>query len=648
MEVAVAQFTKEYLNERRLCARRPASFRKSSNTQNNVQAPAVLASSTFVPSSSTPPATATLSPPPNQSGSPRRVSQTPNPRMVSGAHTEIARNNSYQTTPASQPAAANIVQPGIGPRQQKFVPETSGVQTAGQVSPQEFGSEVYAYSARADNFTLPGEEAQQATTQQMTAVQHNHQPQSQERNQAFPAFAAMGAANAGNAAASRRFSDFHPFPVSGIQRNPQTSSTVVRPPRPTPVIINNRLPSSSNGVSATRQISHTTQGRTPLLPRAGKLMTQNTHPNPDLLALHQVRLSTPEPTTPQVEENSQEISNLFLVFQRFALSPQKIAKEQSYYNWQIDVPDVDEFRTAVDVSVKDQTDRPAARLKRDYQRGSFVYRLRCVKLTAKLQEADWAVAPTFWPTSCFVSLNSKEIELRRKSHWGRNLPCDLTRDIKAGLNVIEVSVHFSSEEMIDTYAIAIELVEVLDHFQCTREPELIEEADSLAAVVASLNVDVSDDDIIMVDPYVSIDLIDPFTAKIWETPVRGRTCKHRECFDLDAFLYSRPNKHDRVPLSSADNWKCPHCNKDARPQSVVLDGFLLSVSTKLQAGKDEGEEVRAIRVTTDSLWEPLKTEKGAQRHGRVGQSDQCAKYPKLECEQGDCAHRSTKDVGDCD
>lgn len=339
-------------------------------------------------------------------------------------------------------------------------------------------------------------------------------------------------------------------------------------------------------------------------------MTQNTHPNPDLLALHQARLTTPEPIIPKVGGSSPDIPRLFLVFQRFVLTPQLITKQQSYYSWQVNIPEVDIFRTAIDVTVMEEEGRPATKTKREYRRGSFVYRLRCIKLTSGLHEADWAIAPTFWPASCFISLDAQEIELRRKSHWGRNLACDLTRGIKAGPNIIEMSVHFSPEEMSDTYAIAIELIEVLDHSQCTHKLMLIEEPKSLAAIVVSLNTAASDDDdVAIVDPHISIDLIDPFTAQIWKIPVRGKTCTHRECFDLEAFLDSRPNKHAGVLLSSADNWKCPICNKDARPQCLVLDGFLLSVSKQLRAGSDEGEEMRAIRVTANGFWKPLKAEK---------------------------------------
>ena len=184
-----------------------------------------------------------------------------------------------------------------------------------------------------------------------------------------------------------------------------------------------------------------------------------------------------------------------------------------------------------------------------------------------------------------------------------------------------MSVHLGPEEYSHTFVVAVEQIECLDHARCTKELTLIEQPVSLAAIVAAVNhsVDDDDDDIAIVDPHISIDLIDPFTAQIWKIPVRGKTCTHRECFDLQAFLESRPNKVKGVPLSSADEWKCPICNKDARPQCLVLDGFMSEVSRQLLL-RGEGEDVRSIRVTGDGVWAPKVVEKTQNKNQRKKES----------------------------
>ncbi len=111
----------------------------------------------------------------------------------------------------------------------------------------------------------------------------------------------------------------------------------------------------------------------------------------------------------------------------------------------------------------------------------------------------------------------------------------------------------------------------------------------------------------MVVSDLSIDLADPFTARIYETPVRGSSCLHRECFDLETFLLTR-NSRPKPPGQPClvDVWKCPLCGKDARPYSLQIDDFLVSIRQSLEA---QGNlDCKAIWIGADGTWRP-KVEK---------------------------------------
>lgn len=559
-DVGLAEFARDYFSLRSQYANRPVFTGNANSAQSTAQAAATMP----LTGPDQPPVITNFAPVPspqavtpksrNLSNSipPTCNAQTPASVISAGVSSEVATNTLERKTAESQPASSNNTQSTMGPRQQDFMREMTSVHT----------------------------------------VRDAPVPNVVQGSSDF----SIGPAPSTS--------------VLGGLRNVRNFSTDNRPlPGFIPVNANGRPKATSNIVSMTQQIKSIPQKTTRLLPPAGKLMTQNTHPNPDLLALHQARLFSPEPLVPKFGENSQESSRLFQVFQRFVLDPQPITNQQSYYKWQFTIPEVAISRTVHDMIVEEQANRPAAKVKREFQKGSLTYRLRCIELTSGLNEADWSTEPTYWPTCCFVSLNDNEIELRRKSHWGKNLACDLTRSVRAGINTIEVSVNFVPEESIHTYAIAIELIEVLDELQCTQQLSLIEQPQSLAAIIASLNTTSDDDDVTIVDPHISIDLIDPFSAQIWKIPVRGKTCTHRECFDLQAFLDSRPNKHRGTSLSGADSWRCPICNKDARPQCLVLDGFLQSVGEQLRADTNKREEVRAIQVTADGVWKSVQVEK---------------------------------------
>ena len=57
-----------------------------------------------------------------------------------------------------------------------------------------------------------------------------------------------------------------------------------------------------------------------------------------------------------------------------------------------------------------------------------------------------------------------------------------------------------------------------------------------------------------------------------------------------------------------DEWRCPLCKADARPQSLVVDGFLVEVRAKLAERGLLG--TRSIIVEADGSWKP-KAEKAA-------------------------------------
>jgi hypothetical protein len=51
-----------------------------------------------------------------------------------------------------------------------------------------------------------------------------------------------------------------------------------------------------------------------------------------------------------------------------------------------------------------------------------------------------------------------------------------------------------------------------------------------------------------------------------------------------------------------DVWKCPLCGADARPYSLRLDEFLVTVRAELE--KQNNLDVKAILVAADGTWRP--------------------------------------------
>jgi len=151
---------------------------------------------------------------------------------------------------------------------------------------------------------------------------------------------------------------------------------------------------------------------------------------------------------------------------------------------------------------------------------------------------------------------------------------------------------------------AIEFIRIANHKHVLSLPGRLMAPQALSAITSVFkrkSKDDNGDELIIARPELSIDIVDPFMSIIWTTPVRGNDCLHRECFDLEAFLLSRTGHNKDAVLMSADQWKCPICRKDARPQSLCVDEFLLEVRRTLE--QSNKLDAKAILVKEDGTWE---------------------------------------------
>jgi len=339
---------------------------------------------------------------------------------------------------------------------------------------------------------------------------------------------------------------------------------------------------------------------------------------PDLTALHQAHVRSPRllPVDFDFSEGYDDDPSRrhYQAVQGFALDPTKIPQTGNLSKFEFTVS-----QEAYSLIAQDKwptTDRLANRM---FRQGTLQYRLRCIqtkKEVTRCLEPDWIISDTVWPESIFMEINNQVLEVRRKNHHGKDLPIDITRGIISPVtypgskNRITISIPRSTRKLNDAhwYFIAVEVIEILKHDQIMEMCEQFQRipasqtSDSIKKSLAPLSDD--DDDLAMIVSDLSIDLADPFTAQIFEIPVRGSSCLHRECFDLETFLLTRTSKPKRPPFtpSMIDVWKCPLCGRDARPYSLRIDDFLVSIRAEL--AKQGNLHVKAILISADGSWRP--------------------------------------------
>jgi hypothetical protein len=337
--------------------------------------------------------------------------------------------------------------------------------------------------------------------------------------------------------------------------------------------------------------------------------------NPDVTALHQAHIRSPRLVAaddlPSGMSQDNPASRYYQAIRGFVLSPTRISSTSPLSRFDFIIPPFDLALVA-----KDTAHASGQVSTREFRQGTLQYRLRCIqakKTETRYTMPDWVVADTVWPESASIAINRNQLEIRRKNHHGKDLPVDITHFIRlstpGSTNQITLSILKSRTKMKEfNYFLAVEVIEILHHSQILKMcyNNHISESITLNKIKKSLaSPSGDDDDVAMVVSDLSIDLADPFTSKVFKTPVRGNSCLHRECFDLEVYLLTRNSKPKRPEQPCmVDVWKCPLCGKDARPYSLQIDDFLASVRAALERQGKLEEGVKAILISADGNWRP--------------------------------------------
>ncbi|KAI2624871.1 hypothetical protein GGR54DRAFT_539219 [Hypoxylon sp. NC1633] len=341
------------------------------------------------------------------------------------------------------------------------------------------------------------------------------------------------------------------------------------------------------------------------------------------VALHQAHLRSPKRIHSGIGSTAAE--RHYQAVKYFALSPVPISPRPHMYEFKFRVTEQEHGKV-----YQDETMPGHALPVNVFTSGTLRFRVRCCfrkKTSAQLQypESEWVMTNTTWPEHIFMEINGFSLSAMRKSHFSRDLPVDASPFISKGVNHLCVTVMPGREPEGQTPCLAVEVVEVLCHSAVV---EMVKTHRGIPGVTTrevvksrlgrSSGKNADNDDLAMLD-YLSIDLADPFSSRLVDIPVRSETCRHLECFDLETWLNTRLGKPCQCKNMSStcpdcpkepsfvDKWKCPLCNKDARPYSLRIDHFLVKVLSEMRS---QGNlRAKSILVTSDGSWK-VKEEAG--------------------------------------
>lgn len=332
-----------------------------------------------------------------------------------------------------------------------------------------------------------------------------------------------------------------------------------------------------------------------------------TQPNPTLTALHQAHVRSPIWVPPRVLGKLDNVPRYFRHIKEVIKPPGGLNGKKRHQKWDFNIDQVT-AETMVQ-SIPGPNGSPHNRL---FYPGSRLCRIRCIKVNAAdelPEQNEWVVSDNVWPPSTAVVLNGTALEIRRKSHHGKDLPIDGTPYLREGKNELSCAVIDFPKTSLTTYAIGVEIIEVLEEQSITGTMLKMPWEEARKRIVDRSQD--TDPDVQVVRSQTIIDLTDPFTARLFDVPVRSIHCRHNQCFDRDTFLQTRTGKTPSEP-SSPDGFRCPICGCDARPKNLFIDGFLVRVRENLEYRSRL--DVKAIILHGDN-WEIKEPDKATGEQG---------------------------------
>ena len=378
---------------------------------------------------------------------------------------------------------------------------------------------------------------------------------------------------------SRAF-PFASGPNHQVIRYPQSqANTVVNIPRIPPPSI--QSPHSSNF-----PISHPTQMNNSL---GGHSMPPVPQEN---TALHQAHLRDADMVVVDSTVNAQTGQNYYEYLKELTGPPIGIKPDTRnlYCRFQISAAQFSKLP-------KDEPQPYGAPPLRRVHIGDCLYRLRCIAAsdTKNTSRVQWSLEETSWPSNITIVLNDNYLELRRKAHNGKDLPIDITSHIREGLNVLHIAMLRVGDEITteSLYALGVEVIEVADYNSVKAKVILVKESRILSQMKKQSTNE--DPDIEIVVGNLVVGIIDPFSSTLITTPARGEFCRHYECFDLDTYLQTRQGSPCKP-----EQFRCPICNGDTRPQRLIVDGWLQQVLEEVR--KMKRLDARAIVVDNTGAW----------------------------------------------
>ncbi|MCJ1388728.1 hypothetical protein MMC18_001577 [Xylographa bjoerkii] len=359
--------------------------------------------------------------------------------------------------------------------------------------------------------------------------------------------------------------------------------------------------------------------RVTLLPPIGFSLQYNGQPL-DNTALHQAHLREPDFSVKRADHEPKS-NTYFQYFKELAAGATLIRPQDRnvYFNVPVSAK---MFATIAKDELQPQG-APSIRIAHDT---SHTFRLRCIKIAHlnRQSKLPWLGEETSWPSNAVFVCNNTSLELRRKAHYGKDLPVDITSLVKEGHNSLHVALIRVGPIVVDTDPIFATAVEVIEIGSLSTVKGYIRHVETTMLERIRMRLKPADSDVEVLNGDITIDVVDPYSSSLIKTPARGADCRHYECFDLDNYLETRLGASKGSPCQP-EQFRCPICNGDTRPQSLFIDQWFCEVLAEIR--RLDRLDIRSIIIDGAGAWRIKEEEIEGESGDGTGQRKQASIAP---------------------
>eukprot|EP01117_Protostelium_nocturnum_P010541 TRINITY_DN3790_c3_g1_i1.p1 TRINITY_DN3790_c3_g1~~TRINITY_DN3790_c3_g1_i1.p1 ORF type:complete len:537 (-),score=98.68 TRINITY_DN3790_c3_g1_i1:38-1648(-) len=180
-----------------------------------------------------------------------------------------------------------------------------------------------------------------------------------------------------------------------------------------------------------------------------------------------------------------------------------------------------------------------------------------------------------WPVTFEFNVNGRPQPIKRATKKEKDKPADISTSCKPDRNIVSIR-----SSVYGQYIVVINLFKKMTPKYLIDQvlSEKVLDFQQSLSKIQKLIAEQSSDEIQTMSSKIS--LLDAWTRKRINMPVRANTCNHIQCMELESHILANEKQ---------SKWNCPNCSKKAEYKDLFVDSYFLDILKQTPPSVEEVE-----------------------------------------------------------